>query len=82
MMFDGVVQKAALEKSAKVAVEAITNIRTVAGLRCEDQMYQIYSTELSKPHALGKRKAHIRGFVYGFANRYFGRFGMVWLVFV
>ena len=33
MMFDSAVQKSALEKSAKVAVEAITNIRTVAGLR-------------------------------------------------
>ena len=33
MMFDGAVQREALEKSAKVAVEAITNIRTVSGLR-------------------------------------------------
>lgn len=32
-MFDSAVQKEALEKSAKVAVEAINNIRTVAGLR-------------------------------------------------
>ena len=33
MMFDGAVQREALEKSAKVAVEAINNIRTVSGLR-------------------------------------------------
>ena len=33
MMFDSAVQKTALEHSAKVAVEAISNIRTVAGLR-------------------------------------------------
>ena len=33
MVVDGAVQKTALEKSAKVAVEAINNIRTVAGLR-------------------------------------------------
>ena len=33
MMFDGAVQRDALEKSAKVAVEAINNIRTVSGLR-------------------------------------------------
>ena len=33
MMHDGPVQKSSLEKSAKVAVESMTNIRTVAGLR-------------------------------------------------
>ena len=71
MMFDGVVQKKALEKSAKIAVESITNVRTVAGLRCESTMLELYSAELDKPHKAGKKKAHVRGFVYGFANSNF-----------
>ena len=39
MVVDGAVQKTALEKSAKVAVEAINNIRTVAGLRYINQCF-------------------------------------------
>jgi len=71
MMFDGAVQKEALEKSAKIAVESITNIRTVSGLRCESKMLEMYSEELKKPHKTGKWKAHMRGFIYGFANSNF-----------
>ena len=71
MMYDGAVQRDALEKSAKVAVEAITNIRTVCGLRCESHLYQLYCEELQHPHQLAKRKAHMRGLVYGFANSNF-----------
>ena len=71
MMFDGAVQKGALEQASKHAVEAITNIRTVAGLRCEAKMLDLYSGELVKPFKSGKRRAHIRGLVYGFTNAYF-----------
>ena len=71
MMFDGAVQRDALEKSAKVAVEAINNIRTVSGLRCESHLYGLYCEELQHPHRLAKRKAHMRGLVYGFANSNF-----------
>jgi len=71
MMFDGAVLKGALENSSKHAVEAITNIRTVAGLRCEAKMLQLYQSELVKPFKSGKRRAHVRGLVYGLTNAYF-----------
>ena len=34
-------------------------------------MYHQYCTQLDKPHRLAKRKAHVRGFIYGFANSNF-----------
>jgi len=71
MMVDGPVQKGALEKSAKVAVESMNNIRTVAGLRCEDKLMTMYSSELVKAQDRGKSRAHLRGLIYGFANSNF-----------
>ena len=41
------VEKKAFEKSATMAIEAITNIRTVAGLNCEDKFADSYTEELS-----------------------------------
>ena len=34
-------------------------------------MYDQYCAQLDEPHKLAKRKAHVRGFVYGFANSNF-----------
>merc|ERR1711962_891631 len=67
----GAVQRSALEKSAKIAVEAIKNIRTVAGLTCERQFYELYSKELVKPHKKTLKTTHYRGVVFGFANSTF-----------
>ena len=41
------VEKKAFEKSATMAIEAITNIRTVVGLSCEDKFANSYTEELS-----------------------------------
>ena len=60
----------ALEKPAKVAVESINNIRTVAGLRCENNIYEQYAAALEKPSKNSKRNAHVRGLIYGFANSF------------
>ena len=38
--------KKSLEKSSKTAVEAINNIRTVAGLRCEERVIGEYARAL------------------------------------
>jgi len=70
MTSEGTVQKDALEKSAKVAVESINNIRTVAGLRCEKNIFEQYAAALEKPTKNSKRNAHIRGLIYGFANSF------------
>ena len=67
----GAVQVTALEKSSKFAVEAITNIRTVAGLRCEKMFQERYYAELVKPYKKTKNQAHVRGLIFGFANSSF-----------
>jgi len=70
MTKEGTVQKEALEKSAKVAVESINNIRTVAGLKCEKKILNQYTSALEKPSKNSKRNAHVRGLIYGFANSF------------
>jgi hypothetical protein len=52
----------------QLAVEAISNIRTVAGLGREKTFVERYIAELSGPHETAKRKAHVRGLVFGFAQ--------------
>ena len=80
------VKKEALEASAKVAVESINNVRTVAGLRCEEEIVKQYSAALDKPSADSKKNAHIRGLIYGFANSFiFWAYGLcfyygAWLI--
>ena len=51
-----------------MAIEAITNIRTVAGLGRERTFVQKYVQALDKPHQEAKRKSHVRGLVFGFAQ--------------
>ena len=46
MMTDMLSFKKSLEKSSKTAVEAINNIRTVAGLRCEERVIGEYARAL------------------------------------
>ena len=52
----------------QLAIEAITNIRTVAGLGREKTFVQKYIQELTGPHIDAKKKSHIRGLVFGFAQ--------------
>jgi ABC-type multidrug transport system fused ATPase/permease subunit len=67
----GFVQVEALEKSAKFAVDAIKNIRTVAGLNCEKMFQSLYDNELTEPFRKTKSWSHIRGLIFGFANSSF-----------
>ena len=62
--------KEALEEGSKFAVEAIKNVRTVTGLRCENKIISDYSKVLEKPNKNSKKQAHIRGLIYGFANSF------------
>ena len=54
--------------SIQLAVEAISNIRTVAGLRLESTFARAYAERLRGPHARARRRAHLRGLIFGFAQ--------------
>ena len=62
------VEKKALERSSKLAVEAISNIRTVASSRSEESFLLMFISELREPHRMTLSKAHMRGFIFGFSQ--------------
>ena len=62
------VERDAFEKSAKLAIEAISNIRTVAGLRCEAKYVEMFTQLLDEPHRRTIKKSHLRGFIFGFSQ--------------
>ena len=62
------VERDAFEKSAKLAIEAISNIRTVAGLRCEAKYVEMFTQLLEEPHKRTIRRSHLRGFIFGFSQ--------------
>jgi len=68
---EGTVQKKALEKAAKIALDGIKNIRTVYGLTCESLFVEQFTKELTVPHKKTMRNSHVRGIIYGFANSTF-----------
>ncbi|XP_071446273.1 ATP-dependent translocase ABCB1 [Hetaerina americana] len=68
MMGETLSNKAGIEKSSKLAVESIGNIRTVAGLCAEPKFINLYIKELENPHQLALRNTHYRGFVFGVAR--------------
>ncbi|KAK4872476.1 hypothetical protein RN001_014505 [Aquatica leii] len=57
-----------LEKSTKVAVEAVANIRTVASLNSEPVFYDQYCEELHAHYKLSKRNTHSRSAVLALAR--------------
>ncbi|XP_055296579.1 multidrug resistance protein homolog 65-like [Sitodiplosis mosellana] len=62
------IEKQSLEISMKIATEAISNIRTVAGLRQEKFMIDRYVTETRKMFTLIRKKIAWRGFVNSLAQ--------------
>jgi len=58
----------ALEKSTKIAVEAVGNIRTVVSLGREAMFYKMYMDLLEPTTESAKRVTHMRGVVYGLAR--------------
>jgi len=58
----------AFETSSKLAVEAITNIRTIAGLQCEEQYTSMYTELLREPHKMTLKRSHLRGMIFGFSQ--------------
>lgn len=58
----------ALEKSTKLAVEVVSNIRTVVSIGKESMFHAKYRDFLLPSLAKSKRNTHIRGLVYGIAR--------------
>ena len=54
------VERKIFEKASKLAVDAVTNIRTVASMRCEKSFLRMFQMELYQPHSEHLNKAHIR----------------------
>ncbi|XP_051565285.1 bile salt export pump isoform X2 [Myxocyprinus asiaticus] len=60
--------KKALEAAGQVSSEAMTNIRTVAGLAKEKQFVSQYEQQLEAPYKAAKNKAHVYGICFAFAQ--------------
>ncbi|KAK4872647.1 hypothetical protein RN001_014676 [Aquatica leii] len=57
-----------LQKSTKIAVEAISGIRTVASLGCEQTFHDLYMAEIVPYQKMAQRNTHIRGVIYGLSR--------------
>ncbi|KAJ9591025.1 hypothetical protein L9F63_027767, partial [Diploptera punctata] len=60
----GLSEKKAIEAATKIAIEAISNIRTVVSLSREQLFLQRYMTELQVALAAARKKSRFRGPVY------------------
>uniref|UniRef100_A0A1A9UJ85 Uncharacterized protein n=1 Tax=Glossina austeni TaxID=7395 RepID=A0A1A9UJ85_GLOAU len=56
-------EKQVLENACRIATEAITNIRTIAGLRREQQIIDKYNEEIRKVEILIRNKLRYRGII-------------------
>ncbi|KAF5272756.1 hypothetical protein FQA39_LY07783 [Lamprigera yunnana] len=57
-----------LQKSTKIAVEAINGIRTVASLGCEKTFHDLYVAEIMPYQKVAQRNTHSRGLIYGLSR--------------
>ncbi|XP_048517724.1 ATP-dependent translocase ABCB1-like isoform X1 [Dendroctonus ponderosae] len=60
--------KESLEKSTKIAVEAVGSIRTVVSLGCEKTFFKLYISELMPHIKKCLRNTHARAFILGFSR--------------
>nr|QCO93567.1 ATP-binding cassette subfamily B member 1 [Chilo suppressalis] len=60
-----------MEASSKIAVEAVSNVRTVASLGREETFLKDYANQLLPALHLAKRSAHWRGIVFGLSRGLF-----------
>lgn len=52
----------------QITNEALSNIRTVAGIGKERQFIEVFETELEKPYKTAIQKANVYGFCFGFSQ--------------
>uniref|UniRef100_A0A8C4KQF8 Bile salt export pump n=1 Tax=Dromaius novaehollandiae TaxID=8790 RepID=A0A8C4KQF8_DRONO len=60
--------KKALEATGRISSEALTNIRTVAGIGKENMFIDSYEKHLEVPYRAAIKKANVYGICYGFAQ--------------
>ncbi|ENN73431.1 hypothetical protein HUJ04_004060 [Dendroctonus ponderosae] len=60
--------KESLQKSTKIAVEAVGSIRTVVSLGCEETFLNLYINELTPHIKKCLRNTHARAFILGFSR--------------
>uniref|UniRef100_A0A8C1VIK1 ATP-binding cassette, sub-family B (MDR/TAP), member 11a n=1 Tax=Cyprinus carpio TaxID=7962 RepID=A0A8C1VIK1_CYPCA len=60
--------KNALEAAGQVSSEALSNIRTIAGLAKEKHFVSQYEEKLQTPYKGAKQKAHVYGICFAFAQ--------------
>ncbi|KAI1898297.1 hypothetical protein AGOR_G00070870 [Albula goreensis] len=60
--------KKAMEKAGQVSSEALSNIRTIAGLAKERRFVDQYELQLEAPYQAAKKKANIYGICFAFAQ--------------
>lgn len=56
-------EKVVLEEACRIATEAIANVRTIAGLRREQQVIDKYNEEIHKVEVLIRQKLKYRGLI-------------------
>ncbi|GAB6020133.1 hypothetical protein CHUAL_002862 [Chamberlinius hualienensis] len=62
------VEMDSFDSANKVAIESITNIRTVASLHKEKKFHEIYINHLIGPHRKAILESHLRGLIFGAAQ--------------
>nr|XP_033801594.1 bile salt export pump isoform X3 [Geotrypetes seraphini] len=60
--------KLALEDAGRISNEALTNIRTIAGLAKEKKFVEMYEKQLVTPYKAAIKKANVYGICFGFAQ--------------
>ncbi|XP_074449620.1 bile salt export pump [Larus michahellis] len=60
--------KKALEATGRIASEALSNIRTVAGIGKEKTFIDNFEKHLDMPYKAATKKAHVYGICFGFAQ--------------
>ncbi|CAG9761758.1 unnamed protein product [Ceutorhynchus assimilis] len=60
--------KKSLQTSTKIAVEAVSNFRTVVSLGCEETFYDLYIRELQPHIKTSLKNTHGRAFILGFSR--------------
>ncbi|NXE58415.1 ABCBB protein, partial [Calcarius ornatus] len=60
--------KKALEATGRIASEALSNIRTVAGIGKEKMFIENFEKHLDMPYRAAIKKAHVYGVCFGFAQ--------------
>ncbi|XP_067891280.1 bile salt export pump-like isoform X2 [Heterodontus francisci] len=60
--------KQALEVAGQISSEALSNIRTIAGLAKEKMFVQLFETQLEAPYRAAIKKANVYGLCFGFSQ--------------